>query len=356
MKKIKSILGILVLMIGVLGTGYAYWADTLVAEATVATGNFDIEYCEEHTAGSTDGIAASSIELSDNHADIAIDKLAPGCEVKSVLCFKNLGNVNAILKEIKLDLSECSDEDCVVQYKATIGETIINAANIEILKTELEKLTDAMYIEQGECKSIELFAFIPYDEENCQTGQKHTCKFEIAFDWRQSMCMSQDSGSTGGAGSTEVTVPADETGTNSGAGSTEGTLPADETGSTGGAGSTEGTLPADETGTTSGAGSTEVTGVTDEIGITAGTGTTEPADPAYEKEVDEKYSDYVNSNNVEHNKVISSSGGGGGGGGNYAKLNKSNFGFKDMKLFMKYLKYQLRLPLMEDFIKLVEKK
>jgi len=331
MRKVKGIFGILVLLIGVLGTGYAYWADTLVVEATVATGNFDVIYCEQHTVGDTDGISTSSIELSDDHAMITVDKLVPGCEVKSVLCFENVGSVNAILKEIKLVLGESSDEDCIVQYKVTLGETIINATDMEMLKEEIEKLTDIMYVDQNECKSIEIVAFIPCDEENCQVGQDHTCSFEITFDWRQTMLSSSTTGPT------DPVVP---TGPTEPAGPTTPTDPVVPTGPTEPAGPTIPTDPVVPTGPTD-----PVVPTTPMI----------PTNPGNE---------------------ISNSGGGGGAGagysyrmssGNISKYGYFDFRFEYLKSFLKYFKgqpdkYQYKdgkyynLSFMTNVLKMIERK
>lgn len=44
MKRTKFIAGALVLSMGLLGTGYAYWTDTLSVNATVSTGNLEVNF------------------------------------------------------------------------------------------------------------------------------------------------------------------------------------------------------------------------------------------------------------------------------------------------------------------------
>lgn len=48
----------------------------------------------------------------------------------------------------------------------------------------------------GECKSIIITAFIPYDEEQYQKGQDKSCKFEMIFDWRQDISVNGSSSGT----------------------------------------------------------------------------------------------------------------------------------------------------------------
>ena len=202
MKKFKGIFGILVMITGILGTGYAYWMDSLQVYATVSTGTFDVQYCEEHTEGDTDGVSVLEVDIDEGIADIRIDKIAPGCELSATLCFKNEGSVNAILNQIRIDSLEYDDECDVVEYRAEIGENIISGNNLALFEEEAEKLLDMLKLGSGECKSIIITVFIPYDEEQYQKGQDKSCKFEIIFDWRQDI--SVNGSSTG----TTVTEPA----------------------------------------------------------------------------------------------------------------------------------------------------
>lgn len=202
MKKFKGIFGILVMITGILGTGYAYWMDSLQVYATVSTGNFDVEYCEEHTEGDADGVSVLEVDIDEGIADIRIDKIAPGCELSATVCFKNEGSVNAILNQIRIESLEYEDECDVVQYRAEIGENIISGDNLALFEEEAEKLLDMLKLSAGECKSIIITAFIPYDEEQYQKGQDKSCKFEIIFDWRQ------DISANGSSSGTTVTEPA----------------------------------------------------------------------------------------------------------------------------------------------------
>ena len=201
MKKIKGIFGILVMIAGILGTGYAYWMDSLQVYATVSTGTFDVQYCEEHTEGDTDGISVLEVDIDEGIADIRIDKIAPGCELSATLCFKNEGTVNAILNQIRIESLEYEDECDVVEYRAEIGENIISGNNLALFEEEAEKLLDMLKMNAGECKSIIITAFIPYDEDQYQKGQDKSCKFEMIFDWRQ------DISANGSSSGTTVTEP-----------------------------------------------------------------------------------------------------------------------------------------------------
>lgn len=58
MKRTKFIAGALVLSMGLLGTGYAYWTDAITVNTTVKTGNFDINYRK-------DGLGAVAVEDAD---------------------------------------------------------------------------------------------------------------------------------------------------------------------------------------------------------------------------------------------------------------------------------------------------
>ena len=196
MKKFKGIFGILVMITGILGTGYAYWMDSLQVYATVSTGTFDVQYCEEHTEGDTDGVSVLEVDIDEGIADIRIDKIAPGCELSATLCFKNEGSVNAILNQIRIDSLEYDDECDVVEYRAEIGENIISGNNLALFEEEAEKLLDMLKLSTGECKSIIITAFVPYDEEQYQKGQDKSCKFEMIFDWRQDISVNGSSSGT----------------------------------------------------------------------------------------------------------------------------------------------------------------
>jgi len=295
MKKIKGIFGILVMITGILGTGYAYWMDDLKVYATVATGDFDVEYCEEHTQGDIDGVSSLGIDIKDGKAEIMVDKLAPGCDLTANMCFKNTGSVNAILSGIRIENLEYTDEYEIVQYRAVIGENIISGENLVAFKEELENLIDMLKLGKEECKSLTITAFIPYDDEQYQKGQDQSCEFEIIFDWRQDIAKH---GSTPGETVTEPTV-------------TEPTV-------------------------------TEPT-VTEPA-------VTEPAAtvvPGSNKPEDSKVTD-----GEKYNKVEFSGGGissaGSGGGGVVVKNIQYKFDFKDLKYLIKYLKKQFGIDFMQE--------
>ncbi|WP_028829515.1 hypothetical protein [Proteocatella sphenisci] len=290
MKKIKGIFGILLMITGMLGTGYAYWMDDLQVYATVATGNFDVEYCEEHTEGEIYGVASLEVDIEDGKAEIMVDKLAPGCDLTATLCFKNTGTVNAILSEIRIENMEYTDEYDIVQYRAEIGENIISGENLVAFKEELENLIDMLKLNREECKSLEITAFIPYDEEQYQKGQKQNCKFEIIFDWRQ------DIAKYGSTSEPAVTEPA----------VTEPAV----------------TEPA----------------------------VTEPAVtvvPGINKPDGSKVTDGEKYNKVEFSGPGISSGGS-GGGGVAIKKTQNKFDFKDLEYFFKYLKKQFGIEFIQE--------
>ena len=109
MRKMKSILGILILSIGILGTGYAYWCDTLKVEATVKTGSFDVDfgcigvmdYCTEATASGP----------NEDMISIITGELVPGSWAWFNIPFINRGANRAYLEDVSVDFSRCGG-DC----------------------------------------------------------------------------------------------------------------------------------------------------------------------------------------------------------------------------------------------------
>lgn len=108
MKKTKFILGTMVLSLGLLGTGYAYWTDSLQVNTTVETGKFNLEFDPLYTANYTydsEGncvdaeYVKSRITMDKNHQamNLKVDNMYPGSTVNFYYNVTNESTIPMIL-------------------------------------------------------------------------------------------------------------------------------------------------------------------------------------------------------------------------------------------------------------------
>lgn len=161
MKGTKIIVGALVLSMGLLGTGYAYWTDELQVDTTVATGKFNVDFANQPTVSvyyadslgtalandneyvKTGGTALLSdqqvdtLAATDNINDLItfdVTQLVPGVATIFETTIRNTGDVAAVLESISVtgtcaeELKEYLGVD-IVAWDTTKGENVSILAN-----------------------------------------------------------------------------------------------------------------------------------------------------------------------------------------------------------------------------------
>ena len=196
MRKMKSILGILILSIGILGTGYAYWCDTLTAEATVSTGSFDVDFGEVFTMGHCTEPTAVNLPEADDKIVITTGEMVPGSWAFFNMPFINNGANRAILQSVDVDYSRCAS-DCpraVDYYVGMNGHWYWWSVDSTYqLDDVIEWMFDHMYpygVKEGKTMSVQLMPYL-MNQNDCQEGQDKSCTFDLEFNWIQGNCGGQ---------------------------------------------------------------------------------------------------------------------------------------------------------------------
>jgi len=191
MRKMKSILGILILSIGILGTGYAYWCDTLKVEATVKTGSFDVDfggvgvmdYCTEASATMPNGDKVS----------INTGELVPGSWAFFNIPFVNRGANRAYLQDVTVDFARCGN-DCAREVDYWVGMNghwyFWPVGSAYELDDVIERMFDRAYprgLKEQSMMSVQLMPFMK-NLDKCQDGQNKECNYDLMFKWIQGDC------------------------------------------------------------------------------------------------------------------------------------------------------------------------
>ncbi|MDY3367448.1 SipW-dependent-type signal peptide-containing protein [Zhenhengia yiwuensis] len=174
MKRSKFMIGALVLSMGLLGTGYAYWTDALQVNTTVTTGKLDVnvtegdmtfKYVDENSAmngenafgtlkaeGASENLerweTAPVVEVAEDGTamNIQIGNLHPGTEFRytytltndSTMPIKAVVNAATTLENVKGNLNE-------LEVKLERGDTIISAEDKETFAEKIQYVLEEAY-------------------------------------------------------------------------------------------------------------------------------------------------------------------------------------------------------------------
>lgn len=155
MKKTKFMLGALVLSMGLLGTGYAFWTDTLAVNTTVDTGNLNIKFdclnkvdnymnnkvpgvdgkytTFKSTVALANGPASGDYNNDNDQIDITINDMVPGASTQVTARMVNDGTVAARLAKI------------TPQVKAGTDVELQKALNVEIKVRDCDNIFYTIY-------------------------------------------------------------------------------------------------------------------------------------------------------------------------------------------------------------------
>lgn len=231
MKKTKFMIGALVLSMGLLGTGYAYWTDTVTVSTAVATGDLDVSFVKEATAkkifGSAEHIEGGVLvddkyltttavagTVDDNTATITINDMCPGYTGGIELTAKNTGTMAARLQDIEfknLVMSPELKKDIGVKIEVNKNGTwkpictgipySFKIADVEYISLEElpEKFNtlfnqsdwkDTLYLENNNVAKIKVTLAMKSNASNGSQSDKKKDdikkgSFDIKFNWTQ---------------------------------------------------------------------------------------------------------------------------------------------------------------------------
>ncbi|MGL4344448.1 MAG: hypothetical protein ACRCTE_04555 [Cellulosilyticaceae bacterium] len=187
MKKTKFMVGALVLSMGLLGTGYAYWTDALTVGTTVSTGKFDVTFDKGVLFGEgalASEHASSKITVDAEKIDLEMANIYPGAEAKFNYTMTNnstipmAGTVTVTAsQEIPGATVKLYDVDTDLSYT---GEGATLSAQLEsVFKQAYERITP----EQKDFKDVVVEIEFPGENEMKQGLENVTATVKI--DWTQ---------------------------------------------------------------------------------------------------------------------------------------------------------------------------
>lgn len=221
MKKTKFMLGALVLSMGLLGTGYALWTDTLAVNTTVDTGNLNIKFDDlcrvdnymnnkvpgvdgryttfKSTVALAEGPASGDYNNTEDQINITINEMVPGASTKVTARMVNDGTVAAKLAKITPNVKDTTDVelqkalnveikvydgillDYVSIYKGTLKE-LVEKNGVTITADKYGR--DILFV-PGKDNDIKLEIDVEIDKKATNEIQEKAAEFAVDFLFEQ---------------------------------------------------------------------------------------------------------------------------------------------------------------------------
>lgn len=220
MKKTKFMIGVLVLSMGLLGTGYALWTDTLAVKTTVDTGNLNIKFDNlnkvdnymnnkvpgvdgtyttfKSTAKLAEGPASGDYNNSNDQIDITINEMVPGASTQVTARMVNDGTVAARLakitpqvKEGSIDLQKALNVEIMVYDNDFVPITIYKGTLKELIDKKGVTITadlfgrDILFVPGKADDDIQLGINVEISKDATNEIQKQAASFTVDFAFEQ---------------------------------------------------------------------------------------------------------------------------------------------------------------------------
>ena len=216
MKKTKFMIGALVLSMGLLGTGYAYWTDTLAVGATVDTGHLNVKFANHEskdfylndmahdvdgkyttfvsTTSLLDGPAQGDYDNGEDLISIKVNELIPGGYTCVKADMVNTGTVAARLAKVTSEtetIDEELQEDLLVKVVAYDNDIVLplyegSLADFEDLDVRTACGREILFVPNtGADKDIKLKVFVGLHPGADNTTQEQDATVELKFLFEQ---------------------------------------------------------------------------------------------------------------------------------------------------------------------------
>ncbi len=236
MKRSKFMIGALVLSMGLLGTGYAYWTDALQVNTTVNTGKFDMEFVagSESVNASEDGknyvgqykVTGEQVEkIADDSGLVGTVITEEGKDANEVVTFtahnlyptasvefnvgiKNAGTIAAKLGTVATDDIELNTGGNTylqeaLSYKVQVGDNgkVVKAKNSAELAKAINDAFHGIVVEpQNDTTTLKITATLnPVDASHNNETQMGSATLTINFPWEQWNTKAPSAGETPGS-------------------------------------------------------------------------------------------------------------------------------------------------------------
>lgn len=229
-------IGALVLSMGLLGTGYAYWTDALQVNTTVNTGKFDMEFVagSESVNASEDGknyvgqykVTGEQVEkIADDSGLVGTVITEEGKDANEVVTFtahnlyptasvefnvgiKNAGTIAAKLGTVATDDIELNTGGNTylqeaLSYKVQVGDNgkVVKAKNSAELAKAINDAFHGIVVEpQNDTTTLKITATLnPVDASHNNETQMGSATLTINFPWEQWNTKAPSAGETPGS-------------------------------------------------------------------------------------------------------------------------------------------------------------
>lgn len=203
MKKSKFLVGTLVLVAALMGTGYAAWTDVLGVNATVSTGEFTVAFtgaAVQKTGNAAKDKLDVRTSFDANYATVEIDNIYPGAETQVSFDIQNTGDVSAILSGVEYAESEGTMAEALEEF-IEVRLNVYNSQNESVLDTAYGLEGD--FVKLSELKTVaplvdapednelnfdethKLFVHVRLSEDTTDDFEGQDVKLSFLTDWKQ---------------------------------------------------------------------------------------------------------------------------------------------------------------------------
>ncbi|MHC1746885.1 MAG: hypothetical protein AB9856_00675 [Cellulosilyticaceae bacterium] len=202
MKKTKLLLGSAVLSVALLGTGYAYWTDSLTVNTTVDTAEFSVvmkdAITEKLSSNDTEKdhngpIDCKTIEVKNNIATLEFNNMYPGAHARYCIEVTNSGTIPAVIDNFTVSTKgNATLIDKMILCGTNITPGAIQTPQNETsyvhgnaIKGALDQAFAGGRLEPGKTMQLMMEVIVDAEVSNGENLEKQNGGLDMQINWKQ---------------------------------------------------------------------------------------------------------------------------------------------------------------------------